>query len=519
MLQTPVSLELGGASEHYRFFTPAAVGGQGKAIEYFAEGQNFRLVPAPLPQVYSELVSIQNYDARFSMQNSDVTEKFQIAEISAGVLSNIYNIPAQDIDFAPITDGKSAEFSRWPPSPAAPFFTFYAADLSAEKTVPDTLPFISSKPSFVALQSLSAETSGNVTKIETGQLKEFTDIRRSLAIDVQVRAVNQFTVKIVDANARVPGALPMSDHMPGQPAFMISKSPAGMTASVLGSTPENFPVILMNWPDTSLLQTFVLQTPVENVQPGTELDLMPRGEPFGFQQIQGTEVPMQAMLTELMRPSYWPELEQLVQTVSQQNPQAAQAFARVLPSTANPGQLGPAALLFLAAVRSGDLGSWLGERAINALKRADKGNVLGKLRGQLSGLNRVQAETVSQDWRGFALPLAHQGEIHKAAFYYRHGQGGEKDDEEGGDKPTRFIFDLSLSRMGEVQIDGLVRGRRLDLVVRTQARMSMDMQREMRKVYAGAMSQTGYEGDISFQDDPDRWVRVIKEDKVIAFGS
>jgi hypothetical protein len=190
-----------------------------------------------------------------------------------------------------------------------------------------------------------------------------------------------------------------------------------------------------------------------------------------------------------------------------------------LPSPASPAQLGPAAIFFLAAIRSGDLGSWLGDKALDILKRDGKGtSVLSRLGGETSTLSKLQAEPVSQDWRGFTLPLSWQNEIHKAAFYYRKGEKEDSDDDDKG-RPTRFIFDLSLSRMGEVQIDGLLFGRRLDLAVRTLQRISPAMQQEMKKVYAGAMSETGYEGDIIFQDDPARWVKVIKEDKVLRFTS
>lgn len=98
-------------------------------------------------------------------------------------------------------------------------------------------------------------------------------------------------------------------------------------------------------------------------------------------------------------------------------------------------------------------------------------------------------------------------DVQKIALYYK-GERGEDAEESKGGKHTRFIFDLNLSRMGKVQLDGLFRGDRLDLILRTQELFSRAMQIQLKTSYAEAIGATGLQGDISFQNDPQSWVTV-----------
>ena len=98
-------------------------------------------------------------------------------------------------------------------------------------------------------------------------------------------------------------------------------------------------------------------------------------------------------------------------------------------------------------------------------------------------------------------------------MYYRHDDSHKQDDaEEDKRKGTRFLFDLTLDRMGPVQLDGLHRpqeaGGRLDLVVRTEASLSQAMQKTMRSAYINALEKAKVVGELSFQDKPDKFVKI-----------
>ena len=167
----------------------------------------------------------------------------------------------------------------------------------------------------------------------------------------------------------------------------------------------------------------------------------------------------------------------------------------------------PAALFFLAAVRSGDLGSWLGSKTLDALTRGGKGNALTSLTNDLSAIPRGEAPV--GEWRAVPLPLFYEGEMQKMTLFTRSDTDGR--DEEDENKQTRFIFDLNLSRMGPVQLDGLIKGKRLDLLVRTQTPFSEPMRQIMRQSYTQALENTELYGDLNFQGDPKHWVNVLQK--------
>jgi len=70
------------------------------------------------------------------------------------------------------------------------------------------------------------------------------------------------------------------------------------------------------------------------------------------------------------------------------------------------------------------------------------------------------------EWRDYALPLMVNGEAVPLRLYRRRGRAASGPDAGGGSE-TRFILELSLSHFGPTQIDGLLHGQGLDLILRT----------------------------------------------------
>lgn len=300
------------------------------------------------------------------------------------------------------------------------------------------------------------------------------------------------------------------------------QAPAGsITAQVTGFTPQNLPMVSVQWPGSALPQTFVLQFNAANLQIGSTIVLQPQNMQMAAPGVTAGAppvTPQMAQLLALFGPGPWPVMDEAYQTLLQVSPQAAQALARSLPSPGNPTQLGAAALLFIAAVRSGDIGGWLGDKKMDALKIAGKNNLLGRLTQDLSTLaQRTSDAAPTGEWRPVPLPMFYDGQIQKIALYVKQDgeHSGSNDKEKTGQ--TRFIFDLDLDRMGGVQLDGLVREKRFDLVVRTQLPLSEPMRQTMKQSYSNALQDTDLHGDISFQGDIKNWVNVLQKDA--AFGA
>lgn len=295
-----------------------------------------------------------------------------------------------------------------------------------------------------------------------------------------------------------------------------------LTGIITAITSTKQPVLSVFLPQALKEQSFVIQTPAQmpglQLAPGTLVQFTPQPQTLLPQQVlQGTAA--QAMpLSYYMTPEPWPLMEEIFQALSQIAPPAAQAMSNVLPNLNNIAQFGPAALFFVAAVRSGDLTGWLGDKAIDALRRDGRGGLVNRLAQEGTQISRLAAEPVSQDWRAVPLPMFWQNEIHKMALYYRQDSQDQDTDGRKG-KQTRFIFDLSLSHMGKVQVDGLFRPARLDVVVRSESALSQVMQMDMRRSYANALKQTELTGELSFQSRPDQWVTITASREIFGVSA
>ncbi|PZO88740.1 MAG: hypothetical protein DI626_01110 [Micavibrio aeruginosavorus] len=296
--------------------------------------------------------------------------------------------------------------------------------------------------------------------------------------------------------------------------------PSLLTAVVTGFTPQNMPLVSIRWPGGQMSQNFVLQYPAGNLSLGTQILLEPQGQPA--MPAPGAPLPSTATGLSPLRPLWpmmsasplWPALDDIYQTLMISSPQLAQMMARAIPSPSAPAQLGPAALLFIAAMRTGNLENWLGDKKIDTLLRLEKSSFLSRLSGDTASALQSGSDAQSSEWRSYPIPMLWQNEISKVMLHMRHEREAREENEEGGG--ARFVMDVSLTRMGEVQLDGLVRGKRLDLVVRTELPISHVMQDAMRKAYADALANTDVYGEIGFQSDVKGWMKIARRDDTVA---
>ena len=208
-------------------------------------------------------------------------------------------------------------------------------------------------------------------------------------------------------------------------------------------------------------------------------------------------------------------MDDVFQSFYQATPQAAQILGRIIPSPANGSSFGPAVLLFAAAIRSGDFMGWIGDKKMDMLHKLGKESLLSRLAGETSSL-AANADTPATEWKSLPIPLLWQNEISKVMLHVR--EEPPEQNQESKDGAARFVLDLSLTRMGDVQLDGLVRGKQIDLIVRTQAPVSGSMQDAMRVAYANALDGTDVFGEIGFQSDIKAW-RVIKNESALAVST
>ncbi len=288
---------------------------------------------------------------------------------------------------------------------------------------------------------------------------------------------------------------------------------------------RGLPVLRMLTPDSLSGRLYAVETPIRDLPMGSQMEfevrLLTEGKEKGLESFSLAErsTPM-VSASQLLTPGNWPIMEEVQQSLSQASPLTVQAFNASLPSASMPAQLGAGILFFVAAMRSGDVQSWLGDKAVEVLKRSGKGSLPARLGGELSSLAKMSKENISGEWRALSIPLVWQDEVHKMVIYTNHESAdfNDENDKNGKGRKTRFIVDISLSNIGQVQLDGLFSGDasdtqestsgRLDLVLRTRQGFSQAMKQQMRSAYKSALDETRITGELSFQDHTLDWVRI-----------
>ena len=200
----------------------------------------------------------------------------------------------------------------------------------------------------------------------------------------------------------------------------------------------------------------------------------------------------------------WPALEEALRLLQ---PGELQPAGMTLGSHALP-RPGPrfasTVLFFLAALRGGDLGAWLSGATAQALERAGRGDLVARLKQDFARMSRLAAEPAPGEWRGYLIPVLDDGALSQVRLFVRHPESDEEDGAPAAsERTTRFVVEVAFSRLGELQLDGLIQGRRFDLILRSRAPLTPALRRDITEIYEAVGATTGYRGQLVFQASAD----------------
>ncbi|HLB78986.1 MAG TPA: DNA polymerase III, partial [Dongiaceae bacterium] len=192
----------------------------------------------------------------------------------------------------------------------------------------------------------------------------------------------------------------------------------------------------------------------------------------------------------------WPALTEAAEVLGRAGPEASAELARQLPQ-AGP-RLAAGLISLLAALAAGDADRWLAPALRLALERAGRADLANRLRGEFRQAAGLAAEPIGGDWRVAYLPLHDGAELRQINLYLR-GHRRPRGAAAESDSPTRFILEVELSRLGPLQLDGLVNRRRFDLMLRSRTPLSASMRRDIEAIFDEARAVAGFAGAIAFQ--------------------
>jgi hypothetical protein len=282
------------------------------------------------------------------------------------------------------------------------------------------------------------------------------------------------------------------------PARLVALPPGGGTSALplgsrlelrvqalAGTTPED--VDLAGTVVASTAGETMVETPIGTLALERRLALPP-GSFVTLQQLAATP-PDEPSDLPLAQRTTWPALEETIATLDRVLPDiAAQLRSTLAPAS---GQELAGTLLFLMSALNA--GTWPGPRILEALDAFGRRDLRLKLESDVTELRQLDSSQ-SGDWHVYALPLIDGGAVRPVRLYFRRRAAGSP----SGDQGTRFVLEVEMSRMGALQLDGLVRPQRFDLVLRSHRPITAEMRQEITEIFHGAVAASGLGGDITF---------------------
>jgi hypothetical protein len=165
--------------------------------------------------------------------------------------------------------------------------------------------------------------------------------------------------------------------------------------------------------------------------------------------------------------------------------------------------LGAGLLFVMTALKGGEIGRWLGQEPLRALERAGRGDLAARLKAEFGQLSRL-TQDAGGDWRLFTLPVIGDGDVRPVRFFLRQHDDEDPRASPDGRSPGRFVVELTLSRLGDLQLDGLTRGPRLDAVLRSRVPLPPEVARDVGRLFDDQLAAGGFDGELRF-DAGEAW--------------
>lgn len=163
---------------------------------------------------------------------------------------------------------------------------------------------------------------------------------------------------------------------------------------------------------------------------------------------------------------------------------------------------------FLSSARRGDVRAWLGEETTATLESGGHHSLINRLDQEFRALPQRTPDPPQGDWTLFPVPFFDAGLLTRLDWYVR---AAPEEEEAAGGRPgephQRFLLEIDLSRLGPLQLDGLVRPKRFDLILRSHTPLPEALRHNLVAVFAECLEAVGFAGTLNYQAGPQRWVK------------
>jgi hypothetical protein len=161
-------------------------------------------------------------------------------------------------------------------------------------------------------------------------------------------------------------------------------------------------------------------------------------------------------------------------------------------------------VFLMAALKGGDARKWFGEENLSRIESkgmTEKGELLSRLTSEFASLKTIPEQINDGVWRHVLIPIYAEGEVRPVQYFFKKQQHKDKIT---GDKQTdHFMVDVELTRLGRMQLDGLVQKQRgkiqFDLIIRSEQAWEEGIRSTIREIYQRAQDITGMTGMVTFR--------------------
>jgi len=165
------------------------------------------------------------------------------------------------------------------------------------------------------------------------------------------------------------------------------------------------------------------------------------------------------------------------------------------------GRLAASLAFTLSRVRAGDARGWLGDVGAALLERHGHADLLAALGDDFREQARRWAETPAEHWRTLTFPVFDGNLLGTGRLQVKTLPAVSKEDGRAAVAPSgqRFLIDLDMSRLGPMQLDGLVRAQRFNLMIRSRDPLPAPVRTKLQESFTAALAVIDYAGAIGFR--------------------
>lgn len=234
----------------------------------------------------------------------------------------------------------------------------------------------------------------------------------------------------------------------------------------------------------------LIETPIGTLALSQRLGLPP-DTVIAFEPLEQTPADPPELADPQAVTTGWPTLDHILTALDTAAPALAAGMRTTLMPTSGPQLAGT--LLFLTAALYGE--GWPGDDIDQALSEAGHGRLRAQLSDDVSKLRQLAGDPATGDWRVLVLPLINGAMVQPVRLYLRRRDRASRTPP---DEESRFIIEVEMSRLGPLQLDGLMRRKRFDLVLRSHRPLPEELRHQAGAIFHQTLADAGLAGDIAF---------------------